>query len=191
MRRFRLQATGLLVVSVLSGFVLSSPTRAADADQLFAALPEETGVVVEVRHPIELIDKLLNHPRRAQLEQLPDVAKALKTPQVVMAQTGLLWLEGEIGTSWREALRVAMGDGVWFVGQEPQNAMTLIAKSPQPERLDKLIPLFATWPSTAQTAAVSLSNRVIATVLSKFMRSATTISAALAITWSRPTDKKS
>ena len=111
------------------------------ATAILQMAPDDTALIVEIPAPVELVDKLMSHPGRSAIEALPQYQEAIKSPQYAVALATKAWFEGQLGAPWQEAFKVAAGRGLYLLVKD--SGIVLIGRSPQPERLDRLLPLLA------------------------------------------------
>ena len=98
--------------------------------------PATTHVFVQVPQPDQLIQKILSHPLRSDIETLEPVRQALNSPQMKQGRLGLAFLETRIGEKWLPALKKLTDHGL-FIGAELSSESVGIAFQSSDEALLK------------------------------------------------------
>jgi hypothetical protein len=123
-----------LVCLMIVVFALTLPGAAARAakDNPSAAelMPDSMVAYVEINRPAELIDRVMDHPLRKQLEQLPDYRKAVDGPDFKQFLDVVGLVENRAGVQWRPALETITGGGV-AIGLDIKSQGVVMLVKPQ------------------------------------------------------------
>ncbi|MGI9518680.1 MAG: hypothetical protein ACR2NP_16605 [Pirellulaceae bacterium] len=129
-----------LALIVLATVLVDTPLMALQSDGQADAgariFPESTSVYLRVNQPGELIDKIMKHPLRAEIEALEPVQEALNTPEMKNGRIALALLESQIGEEWLPAVKRLTSGGL-FVGADLGNEAVGIAFQADDEELLK------------------------------------------------------
>lgn len=101
-------------------------------------LPASTIAYAELGNPRQLIALMKQHPLRSRIEALPEIKKALRSPDIVKLQVALGLFEGHMELPWDEAL-ATIGDGGLYLGFDATTkSPALLVKARDLETLIKL-----------------------------------------------------
>jgi hypothetical protein len=107
----------------------SSPDSAAEV------LPASVVLYLESRQPVALLDTLLNHPLRSQLESLPPFQQAMQSPQMVQLKSAVAIFEAGMGMRWPKVFRELTDGGLYLAFDAPTQGAALLVKSGDPKTL--------------------------------------------------------
>lgn len=132
----------LIVASGL--FIGWMASKSATPDERTAAeiLPDSTVACVEFPRLSSVVDLVLEHPLRKQVESFEPYQDALRSPKYGTFQTILGYIESRIGMSWREAVSSLTDGGVSIAFDAPSEGVVLLAKSRDAATLKKLRDVF-------------------------------------------------
>lgn len=119
----------------LAGLMFPASLSAADVDAKTALdlFPASTVAYIEVTQPRHVLDTILDHPLTKELEQQPDFARALESPDMQQVREVVKIFEERIGEKWRPAVTKLSGDGV-FIGVDlaTQGVCVLVRSRDEP-----------------------------------------------------------
>lgn len=96
--------------------------------------PKSTAIFVEVSNPSSLIEKILEHPLRAEIENLDAVKEALKDADKQLA-VALNLIEGKTELEWTELLKLLTEKGVYLGVDVNTGGVALLVHSASEEKL--------------------------------------------------------
>jgi hypothetical protein len=105
--------------------------RAAAAPEPTAAdlLPASTVFYLEIEHPKDLLELVLDHPLRQRLEQSPDYRKALDNPKLNELRAVMEAVEKRSSVPWRKALEATTGGGVAIAFDASTQGLVVLARA--------------------------------------------------------------
>ena len=113
---------GALGESAAGELVVPAPREVAAALNL---LPAESVVCLELTDVRQLVESIVAHPLREQVEQLDDVAATMRTHEFKQVNVVRRMLEYQLEMSWGEALETLTAKGL-FVGLVPQDEQFVV-----------------------------------------------------------------
>jgi hypothetical protein len=122
----------------LVAFAAMVVAHPAMADAPVEFVPPRAAMVVAIDDPVQLMETVLRLPIDRLEDAVPAVRGAMMSPQILAARGGLMWVEGQLGSNYREILTVAAGSGI-AIGVERENLLVIVTRSPQPDRLESLL----------------------------------------------------
>ncbi len=120
---------------------------ACGADRLpppSAWIPSEAIVAVEFAQPKQVLDLMLDPKVEKAVTALPAYEKAVSQPGFQQFVTGVRFVESQLGTDWRSAVRKLLGGGVSWAA-EPRGGSLLVIDSEDGALLTKLHDLLASF----------------------------------------------
>ena len=117
----------LLVVS------LPQPTAAAEPPTGADFFPDTAVVFAELSDPARLVDVVLNHPLRHNLESLDVVKQAYEAPQFLQFKAVVAAIEAQLGQTWVKLIKSATAGGISVAIDAPTQgtAVVITAKDEQ------------------------------------------------------------
>ncbi len=139
-----------MVRRLLLGFVCTSITlqclaaRLSQADDRSAAdlLPPSTVLYAELRRPDRLIDGVLGHPLRKEIESLDVVKQAYESKQVREFKAVLAIIETQLGKRWPELLKSVAGDGLAAGIDAQTQGVAILIQGPDEDAPRELVAAF-------------------------------------------------
>ena len=110
------------------------PATAAAADKTAAQLlPETVAIYAEIGNPKQLMDVVLDHPLRGQVEQLDAYKQAVERKAYRDFRASVAVVEQRIGKQWRPALETLCRAGRVIAWGETENPLegAVVARKPQ------------------------------------------------------------
>ena len=147
--RPKAQVTSLVlaVVFLFSGVTgISAQENVNSASRFF---PASTAIFMEIADPPQLIDAVMEHRLRTQIEEIDQVQQFLKSPQYAMAMMGKELLEKQLGCSWDTALRNVTSEGLYLGFDAKTQGIALMFKSNDEAALKKTAETFLNMASMA------------------------------------------
>ena len=105
----------------------------ADARSAAELMPPSVLFYAEVQRPRELLNFILDHPLRAQVERSSDFKNALESPQFKEFRQVVEALEQRTGVEWRPALEKMTGGGIALGFDAPTQGLIILVKSEDPK----------------------------------------------------------
>lgn len=127
----------LLVLSLCVFVAHDASFTVANEKSARDLLPASTVIYAEISNPKALVDLVLDHPLRQQLESVDAVRRAYDTPQYHQFQFGLSVVEHELGMKWREAIESLAEGGIHVAINAPDYGTALLVHAKSPEVLAK------------------------------------------------------
>ncbi|HZK82673.1 MAG TPA: hypothetical protein VFC46_16430, partial [Humisphaera sp.] len=118
---------------------LLAPSNNARAEKAAAELlPKSVAFYVEMNHPTELMDLILDHPLRKTVEQSDAYRRAIAGDgyQKFMAILGVV--EERAGVKWRPAIDAMAGAGIVLAFDPATNGVILLARPKDAAVADKV-----------------------------------------------------
>ncbi len=103
-----------------------SPKHEIEAADL---LPSTVVLLVAAPQASELVQSLLEHPLRGQLESLPAIEKAMKSEDLIKLKSAVSLFEAGMGARWPKVLRTITGGGLYIAFDSQTRGLVLLAKS--------------------------------------------------------------
>ena len=100
-------------------------------------LPETVAIYAELSRPKHLMDVVLDHPLREQIEDLDEYKQLLKQKQYLEFRAVVSVLEAHIGQQWRPALELIAGKGVSVAIDTQTQGVAVLVNAKEPELLKK------------------------------------------------------
>jgi hypothetical protein len=115
----------LCLIPVLSLRAADDPAKKSALD----LLPPSTVAYVEIPSPGKLLDTILDHPLSKQLQQQPDYARALESPDMQKLQEVVKVVEEKLGAKWRPAITSLTADGIYVGGELGTQGVIVLIKA--------------------------------------------------------------
>src|SRR5262245_13041435 len=122
----------LLIAAVSSG---TSAAEKSAAD----LLPASIVGYLEVPRPGQTLDLVLDHPLAKELERLPPIQQALKTPQYEHVLSGVKRLEDQFKMPWRQMAGGLTGGGLYVGFDLPSQGVVVLAQATDDALPDKAL----------------------------------------------------
>ncbi|MEZ6056767.1 MAG: hypothetical protein R3C01_08680 [Planctomycetaceae bacterium] len=114
-------------------------TKVRDAAEL---VPHTTLLFAEIAAPKAAIGQLLDHPLWTQIRQLNGYRKGTMTPQYFALNVGVVYVESQLGMSWREALEGLTEGGVTAAYDAKTKGSVVIIQAKSEVHLTKVRDVF-------------------------------------------------
>jgi hypothetical protein len=114
-----------------SGEAISGPASAA------AVLPSSVILYVEARQPSALVDMLLKHPLRSQLEAMPPFQQAMNSQQMVQLKSAVSIFEAGMGMRWPKVVHDLTDGGIYVALDSQTQGVALLMKSADAKTLEQ------------------------------------------------------
>jgi hypothetical protein len=101
-------------------------------------LPDTTALYLNITHPDQLADFLIEHPISLKLQGLDQYKQALNNPQAAQMLAVLALLEGQVNMKWPAALKAATGHGMVVAFDPATQGAVLMIKAKDPQVLIKI-----------------------------------------------------
>ena len=126
----------LILCLVICG--ISRFSAADDKFQSAQLMPASTIAFAEIRSPKAMIDLILEHPLREQVESLPEVKAILSGPQFEQVKLPLGLFEAQFGMHWDEAIAAITHGGVYAAFDRETQGFVVLAHA---DKLQTLVNL--------------------------------------------------
>jgi hypothetical protein len=123
--------------AIAASLFVSARTGAQEkrADELF---PITTVLYGEIAAPGQLLDVVLKHPLRAQVESLSAYQTAIKNKQYLQLKAIVSVIEAQIGMPWTDAIGTLTAGGIYAAVDGKTQGVALLAKSDNEAALGKM-----------------------------------------------------
>ena len=135
--RYLAQLAALLFATLFVGPPLPALQSDGHSDTGARIFPASTSFYLRVNQPGELIDKVLQHPLRAEIEALEPMQEALNTPQMKNGRIGLALLESQIGEEWLPAIKRLTSGGLFVGADMASESVGIVFQADDEELLKK------------------------------------------------------
>ncbi len=100
---------------------------------------ENSSFYLQVNDVASAIETILNYPLTRKIESLPEISRALNTPEVVVGRIALGLWESQLGVDWLTLLKRSAGRGLFVGGQYEQQALGISLHADDEELLKRAI----------------------------------------------------
>ncbi len=125
--------------------MLQAQERSPEKIQVDQILPDTTGLIVSIPHPGEVLDHVLNHPIRDDLEALEAYRAAMNSPQALQGKVLLGLFETQIGMTWPEAVKSVTHHGLYIAGDPDHEAFAVLMRADSEANLRKVAGTLLNW----------------------------------------------
>jgi len=101
--------------------------------------PASTVAYLEIAEPAELIDRILEHPLRDTLQQLPAVEEALAGLNSTEAKLAIALIESRSGAKWPDLLKSLTRRGIYLGIDESEGGGVLLARAESASKLKETL----------------------------------------------------
>ena len=131
----------IFACTMLAGLAAPAHAQSTAAPRQADALLPPTGVVyLYVPQLGQVIENALHHPLSAKIQELPDVAKALRGPEVGFVKVAIQALEDDLGQPVLEALKTITSEGAHVcLDAESPGGVAALLRSPDEQSLKKVM----------------------------------------------------
>lgn len=148
-RRLVHRVTLPLVLAAVSVVVfplaLDAQERSPEQIEFDQILPDTTGLIVSIPHPDQVLDHLLSHPIRDDLEKLDAYQSALNSPQALQGKLLLGLFESQVGMTWPEAIKSITRHGLYIAGDPDHEAFAVLMRADSETNLRKVAGTLLNW----------------------------------------------
>ncbi|HAY79343.1 MAG TPA: hypothetical protein DCY79_05995 [Planctomycetaceae bacterium] len=128
----------LLCLLFLLSFGIPRFVTASDSLKSAQLMPESTIVFAEIDSPKAIIDLVLKHPLREQVENLPEIRALLNGPQMEQAKLPLGLFEAQLGMHWDEAVAAITHGGLCVGVDRDMEGFVVLSQADKLQTLVKL-----------------------------------------------------
>ncbi len=136
-----MKAIKLASLVIVAFLALDKPHTASAEENPSAAslLPATTGVYLEITHPREVLDLLLDHPSRKRLERLDAYQQAINAEGLRTFRAVVSLIESQVGVKWREGIGVVTGGGIHLGVDTATEGVAVLVKADDEEKRNEIL----------------------------------------------------
>ena len=117
----------IILCSTVAPHVFGQETTQREA--ALKLLPPQALLFLQAPAPSRLVDFVMEHPLRPQVESMPVYQTAMNSDQYRQFLGGLALVQSQLGKTWRDALDSLVGGGVYFAFDPKTESACLLART--------------------------------------------------------------